>query len=343
MESKFDQEKKWWKIISYYQFCKNGYISFRGISDIVSCSPSTVFTVFKKFEIHGRVFVEKRIGRPNVISEKQGRVLINDIKKNPKVILSELKSQNNINASISTISNFLVNKGLKSQYVKKKFFLPKSAQKLRVEFAKKYMEKPKKFFGAILWTDETHFVYMGSSGKVRVRKFAGQDLDYEELDQARKHGKFSLSIWGCVCAQGVRAIKFYKGRLNADKYKQILIHEGIPCYKKNSGMYGRFFQQDNAPCHKANKILNYFESKNVNVISWPPYSPDISPIENIWGIIKNKISTFENEIMNIEEYEEIIQSILYNIPNSTIKNTFYSVKKRLQTLYKNNGKCLIID
>ena len=35
------------------------------------------------------------------------------------------------------------------------------------------------------------------------------------------------------------------------------------------------------------KVMNYLESRNIEVIEWPPESPDLSPIENVWGFIKD--------------------------------------------------------
>ena len=36
--------------------------------------------------------------------------------------------------------------------------------------------------------------------------------------------------------------------------------------------------------------LNYYIENDVKLLKWPPYSPDLNPIENIWGAIKNKLA-----------------------------------------------------
>jgi len=59
-------------------------------------------------------------------------------------------------------------------------------------------------------------------------------------------------------------------------------------YQDGSGI----FQLDNAHCHKSRATMAFFQSNNINILDWPPYSPDLNPIENLWGIIKNKVRRF---------------------------------------------------
>ncbi|GBL92835.1 hypothetical protein AVEN_4541-1 [Araneus ventricosus] len=43
------------------------------------------------------------------------------------------------------------------------------------------------------------------------------------------------------------------------------------------------FQQDNAPCHKARIVLEWFNehTDEFHLMYWPPKLPDLNPIENI--------------------------------------------------------------
>ncbi len=49
------------------------------------------------------------------------------------------------------------------------------------------------------------------------------------------------------------------------------------------------FQQDNAKPHTAAITTEWCCSRRVRVLNWSACSPDLSPIENIWRIIKRKI------------------------------------------------------
>ncbi len=50
-----------------------------------------------------------------------------------------------------------------------------------------------------------------------------------------------------------------------------------------------FFQQDLTPAHTAKSIKSWLNDHGVGVLDWPANSPDLNPIENLWGIVKRKM------------------------------------------------------
>jgi hypothetical protein len=56
------------------------------------------------------------------------------------------------------------------------------------------------------------------------------------------------------------------------------------------------FQDDNAPCHRSRTVQN-----DLPQLRWPAQSTDLSPIENIWLIMKNKIKNKLHLVHNVED------------------------------------------
>ena len=87
---------------------------------------------------------------------------------------------------------------------------------------------------------------------------------------------------------GVKFLKQFKGRLNAEAYQEILENYLMLSIDLMDDKENVIFQQDNATCHTAHKIRDFFIENNIKTMRWPPNSPDPNCIENLWS------SSFKN-------------------------------------------------
>ncbi len=72
-----------------------------------------------------------------------------------------------------------------------------------------------------------------------------------------------------------------------------------------------YFQQDNAPCHKAQIISDWFlEHENeFTFLKGPPQSPDLNPIEHLWDVVEREIHIMDVQLTNLQQLHDAIVSI----------------------------------
>jgi hypothetical protein len=74
--------------------------------------------------------------------------------------------------------------------------------------------------------------------------------------------------------------------MNSDDYINIIANNLILWVRGHPDI---IFQQDGAPCHTSSYSTWWFLTHNVSILDWVAQSPDLNPIENLWGIIDNQI------------------------------------------------------
>jgi transposase len=89
---------------------------------------------------------------------------------------------------------------------------------------------------------------------------------------------------GVISRDGERTLVEVEGKLNADNYINIL-KENLIDFEDIGEM---IFQQDLAPCHRANKTLQYLADREIEVQNWVANSPDMNPIKNVWSWLKKR-------------------------------------------------------
>ncbi|GFX21947.1 transposable element Tcb1 transposase [Trichonephila clavipes] len=56
------------------------------------------------------------------------------------------------------------------------------------------------------------------------------------------------------------------------------------------GLVTAIFQQDNARPHMERIVQRFFVNHQIELLLWPTRSPDLSPIENMWSMVAQRLT-----------------------------------------------------
>ena len=95
-----------------------------------------------------------------------------------------------------------------------------------------------------------------------------------------------VHIWGGISMKGATKLVMFKENLNAVNFAKILEEALIPFIKSKFPDHHKF-QQDNDPKHSSKYIKKFLNDHNIVWWKTPAESPDLNPIEKVWGSMKN--------------------------------------------------------
>ena len=306
----------------------------RNIADELGISKNTVLLAKHKIAEYGSIVRKVGSGRPKISNDGQDLELINFLRVHPFETAIKAKEETHFPGSANTARSRIRRSDIKSCCATNKIFLTEANKQRRVEFAHEYIHEGN-MWENVIFSDEKTFQSC-NNGKIRVYRPCGTRYDERYTHKTHQSGRFSINVWGWISARGPEVCHIVQGRLNAQSYCNILNQVMIPSV---GVVYGQdyIFQHDNAPIHKARTVQNYLEENHIRVLPWPSKSPDINPIENVWGKMVKFIYKHNFQPRTQDELRLRIMEAWDQITQEYVRNLVLSMPRRLQALVENNG------
>lgn len=320
---------------------KEGY-SQRSIAQKLGISRFGVQYSIKRQEETGQNKDRKRSGRAKATSQAEDQHLVLNCKRNRRLtapeLLSDLNSSRSKAVSLATVKRRLNSRGLYGRVAVKKPLLRSTNKTKRLLWARKYKTWSVDNWKKVLWTDESKFQLFGSNRRIFVRRMVGERASESCVVPTVKHGGGSVMVWGCF--GGFESGNFIqvKGTMRKEDYYSILQRHAIPSGLR---LIGRNFilQQDNDPKHSSKLCTNYIEGKErqgvLQIMKWPPQSPDLSPIELAWDELDRRVRAQHPK--SEKELFEALSTEWNKFPNSYFEKLLQRMPRICTALLKVKG------
>lgn len=267
---------------------------------------------------------------PKAVIQKMKHKLKRKFGGSSRKVAAELLKETGISVAHSTILRAAAKSGMKFRIRRKKPRLSETHKARRVAFASQ--DRDEGFWRQVFTTDEKTF---GVHYENR-----GQWLEAQEEPEPRGTEKYGIGVrvWGGVGFRGLTPLYRIPKSMTGNEYKMFLEKKVFPDMEAK---YGKnwIFQHDGDGSHAAAVVRSFLDQQEEDWIDdWPSLSPDISPIENLWAILGQRLvgckaSTTEGLWLALKREWD-------SIDNETCQRLGDSIPNRLQLVISANGRAI---
>jgi transposase len=186
----------------------------------------------------------------------------------------------------------------------------------------------------IIFSDEKKWNLDGPDGI----SYYWHDIRHEQRYLSRRVGKGgSVMVWGAFTSTSKSTLAFISNKMNSIAYQEMLESHLLPFINELNDE-NISFQQDNAPIHVSGSTKEWFDNQNIDLLDWPAISPDLNPIENIWGLITRVVYKDGQQYRNKDDLTNAIVRAWDGLPLDTLQNLIKSMETRVLQLIKAGGR-----
>jgi len=212
-------------------------------------------------------------------------------------------------------------------------------------------------WGNVMFTVRKKFLFRYPGAIVKAVKWV---LEGEEHQAVAVNHPQCVNVYAGITKHGVTVMHIVAGtskhkttfknkegdtasNITAAEYQHVMTVTLLPEGKRvfsTQGISSWVFQQDNDPAHKraAEHVQqwNTQHSSSISLLpSWPPNSPDLNPIENVWGYVQARVDALGCK--TFEEFKQAVFDEFKAVPHSMLKALCDSMPKRLAQVLELQG------
>jgi transposase len=315
------------------------------IAEIIHCDIRTVsrwlYRSIECIDLHDK----HRSGRPPLLSKWEQALIVARALDDPFVTPGMIKNELDLECSYRTIDRVLIKAGLYGRVALKSFPYTDTQRQVRMQFCNYILDSVKKdpdFLSKIFISDESSLQLGLHGNRIYVRRPRGDQyklMDIYVWGDLTKVKSGKVKFFAGFCRRGVGKLYYYT-KMNGAEMIKIIDENVIPEARRlfPDGIW--YLLHDNDKKFKCYKVRDHRFNKGVVQLNddiWPAYSPDLNPIENLWGIVSQRV--FDRNPCGEDELREFLEDEWSKIEQDEIDKLIDSMIARcLQCLERQGAR-----
>lgn len=278
-------------------------LPFRTIAKNLNISVGTAFNVFSIFKSTGEVSAKVPRKREEIrkLDEHHEGYIIGLIINSPTLHLSEIVDRvytaTGIVTSVPTICKLLARHGLTRKKVKQ------IALQRNVEFRGAFMADVAHYsHDMFVWVDET-----GSDARDMLRRYGYAIRGQRAITHRFQVRGRRITSVAAISSSGLLDVHHTTSTGTGDYFFDFIRGSVIP----NMLPYPNptsILVMDNCSIHHVQFVKDYINDSGILLLFLPPYSPDLNPIESVFGYVKDYLKKHEELMQVFTNSSDLIQA-----------------------------------
>ncbi|KAJ3518197.1 hypothetical protein NMY22_g13810 [Coprinellus aureogranulatus] len=304
--------------------------TFQEIRNILGVSRSAASRTYSGLEKQGprpNFYARPPIpGQPRAISPHAEQRACRLIRANKCRNATEVQHKLFPDLHPTTVRCMFIQNGLPGRVCRKKPYFLKPHTYKQFGWVSAMREKPPFFWHKVWFTDELKFNLFGSDGRIYCCRGPGEEFSTQIVSKTVKHSGENIQVWGCLSYHGPGCLHHINGCMDSNQYTSILQESFLGSLQDRKVQpHTIIFQQDNDPKHKSKLATNWFRQQNIELLPWPPSSPNMNILEHAWDEVDCRIQRREVQPRNLEELWVALQEEWVGLEVSYIRKLYESI------------------
>jgi transposase len=323
---------------------RNNGLSIRKIGAQLKMNTFTVQSIFKKWNSMHTIEDLPKKGRPKKLNDRTKRLLCRMMLKGEVSSATELaqiaRTQYDTNISPQFVRNILHEYNIMVRRTIRKPKLTPEHKRIRLKFARAHRNWTVNDWKKVIFSDESIISAYPLNTRHETWIKSTNLLDPRLLIPTVQGGGSRIMVWSCISKYGFHDMVHLENNVNSINYVEVLDQYLLPIIGEYFGSQPCIFQQDNASIHTAHVVQDFFESENIDVLQWPPHSPDLNIIEHTWYYLKKELQKLPPAGNKEMLWDQVIRTmnIMWSEKiTANINDLYESMPRRIEAIIRNRG------